>query len=202
MPSTIAYSVERIADRILLARGHKVLLDADLAALYGVETRVLNQAIKRNAVRFPSDFMFRLSAKELEHWRSQFVMSNPGARMGLRRAPLAFTEHGALMAATVLNSPRAVETSLFVVRAFVRLRQFLATNKDLAHKLEEHERKLSTHDQAIAGLVNTIRQLAASPKPSRRPIGFVTPAEESESPPRRSRRAISARPRGTSARSS
>jgi len=112
-----------------------------LAALYGVETRVLKQAVKRNRERFPADFMFRLSAKELEAWRSRVVMSNPGARMGLRRAPFAFTEHGALMAATVLNSPRAVETSVYVVRAFIRLRQFLATHKDLARRLEEHEKK-------------------------------------------------------------
>src|SRR6267142_5310772 len=91
--------IERIESRILLVRGHKVLLDADLAALYGVETRVLNQAVKRNRERFPADFIFRLSAKELKNWRSQFVMSNPGAKMGLRRAPLAFTEHGALMVA-------------------------------------------------------------------------------------------------------
>ena len=128
--------IERIESSILLVRGHKVLLDADLAALYGVETRVLNQAVKRNRERFPVDFMFRLSAKELEAWRSHVVMSNPDARMGLRRAPFAFTEHGALMAATVLNSPRAVETSVYVVRAFIRLRQFLATHKDLARRLE------------------------------------------------------------------
>src|SRR6267378_601872 len=174
--------IERIESRILLVRGHKVLLDADLTALYGVETRVLNQAVKRNRERFPADFIFRLSAKELESWRSHVVMSNPGARMGLRRAPFAFAEHGALMAATVLNSPRAVETSVYVVRAFIRLRQFLATHKDLARRLEEHEKKLSTHDQAIAGLMNTIRTLMAPPEPPRRrPIGFVNPDEKKRS---------------------
>jgi len=146
-----AVPIERIENRILFIRGLKVLLDADLASLYGVETRVLNQAVKRNAERFPADFMFQLSAKELEAWRSQFVISNPGARMGLRRAPFAFTEHGALMAATILNSRRAVETSLYVVRAFVRLREFLASHKDLARRLDQHEKKLSSHDQAIAG---------------------------------------------------
>jgi hypothetical protein len=166
--------VTEIESRILLIRGHKVLLDADLAALYGVETRVLNQAVRRNAERFPADFMFRLSAKELGHWRSQFVMSKPSAKMGLRRPPLAFTEHGALMVATVLNSPRAVHMSLYVVRAFVRLRQFLATHSDLARRLERHEKKLASHDQAIAGLLNTIRDLMApSEAPRRRPIGFV-----------------------------
>jgi hypothetical protein len=167
--------LERIENRILLVRGHRVLLDADLAALYGVKTRALNQAVKRNAERFPSDFMFRLSARELDNWRSQSVISNPGARMALRRAPLAFTEHGALMAATVLATPRAVQASLYVVRAFVQLRQFLTSNKDLARRLEEHERKLTTHDQAIAGLVETIRQLMAPPAPRRRrSIGFVS----------------------------
>ncbi|MFY9314847.1 MAG: ORF6N domain-containing protein [Burkholderiales bacterium] len=174
MGSKLALPVERIENRILLVRGHKVLIDADLAALYGVQTRALNQAVKRNAERFPADFMFRLSARELDAWRSQAVISNPGARMGLRRAPFAFTEHGALMAATVLNSPRAVEVSLYVVRAFVRLRRFLATHKDLARRLAEHEKKLASHDQAIAGLVNTIRNLMSPPEPARkRRIGFV-----------------------------
>ncbi len=173
--SRLSVPLEHIENRILLVRGHRVLLDSDLAALYGVETRVLNQAVKRNTERFPSDFMFRLSARELKVWRSQFVMSNQGAKMGLRRAPFAFTEHGALMAATVLNSSRAVETSLYVVRAFVQLRHFLASHKNLARRLEDHEKKLATHDQAIAGLVNTIRQLMAPPAPiRRRPIGFIS----------------------------
>jgi len=110
------------------------------------------------------------------------VMSNPGAKMALRRAPFAFTEHGALMAATVLNSRRAVEVSFYVVRAFVRLRRFLATHKDLARRLTEHEKKLTSHDQAIAGLMNTIRQLLAPPEtPARRPIGFVTPEDKKHS---------------------
>ncbi len=169
--------IERIENRILLVRGQKVLIDVDLASLYGVETRVLNQAIKRNLDRFPADFMFRLSAKELENWRSQFVMSNPSARMGLRRAPYAFTEHGALMAASVLNTPRAVEVSVYVVRAFVRLRQVLAANKELARKLNALDRKVSSHDQAISGLVDTIRQLMAPAEapvaPKRRRIGFI-----------------------------
>src|SRR4051812_33676181 len=121
-PAKAGIMLDEIEGRILLVRGQKVLLDADLAHLYGVETRALNQAVKRNLARFPVDFMFRLSPKELKNWRSQFVMSNPGAKMALRRAPFAFTEHGALMSATVLNSKRAVEVSLYVVRAFVRLR--------------------------------------------------------------------------------
>lgn len=173
MASKLAVPIERIENRILLVRGAKVLLDADLAALYGVQTRALNQAVKRNAERFPADFMFRLSPKELEAWRSQVVMSNPGARMSLRRAPFAFTEHGALMAATILNSRRAVQTSLYVVRAFLRLREFLASHKNLARRLDQHEKKLTSHDQAIVGLVNTIRSLMAPPEPKRRGIGFV-----------------------------
>lgn len=169
-------NAERIAAAILVVRGKRVLLDADLAALYGVQTRVLNQAVKRNAKRFPADFMFRLSAREFENWRSQVVISNPGARMALRRVPFAFTEHGALMAATVLNSPRAVRTSLYIVRAFVQLRRFLAENEALARRLDAHEKKLTSHDQAIAGLVDTIRQLMVPPAETvRRPIGFVTP---------------------------
>ncbi len=181
--------VERIENRIVLVRGQKVLLDADLAALYGVETRVLNQAVKRNLERFPADFMFQLSAKEFENWRSQLVMSNPGAKMGLRRAPFAFTEHGALMAASVLNTPRAVEVSLYVVRAFVRLRETLAMHKGLAAKLEELEQKTEAlalrHDTLAANtraqlrqLFDAIRELMSPPEPKRRPIGFVTPEEK------------------------
>src|SRR5450759_1198752 len=116
--------------------------------------------------------MFPLSAKEFENWKSQLVMSKPGAKMGLRRAPFAFTEHGALMAASVLNTPRAVEVSLYVVRAFVELRETLATNKELAKRLDELEsrleRKLATHDQAIAGILEAIRQLMAPPEPTKR----------------------------------
>jgi len=181
--------IERIENRILLVRGQKVLLDADLAALYGVETRVLNQAVKRNLERFPADFMFQLSAKEFENWRSQFVMSKPGAKMGLRRAPFAFTEHGALMAASVLNTPRAVEISLYVVRAFVRLRETLAAHKGLAAKLEELEQKTEAlalrHDTLAANtraqlrqLFDAIRELMSPEEPKRRPIGFITSEEK------------------------
>ena len=147
-----AMPVEHIANRILLLRGHKVLLDADLGALYGVETRVLNQAVKRNSERFPLDFMFRLSTKELEAWRSQFVMSNPGAKMGLRRPPYAFTEHGALMAATVLNSPRAVEMSLYVVRAFVRCASFSPVTKTLPEGSTSTKRSLHVMTTQSQGL--------------------------------------------------
>jgi len=186
---TALLPIERIENRILLVRGQKIMLDADLAALYSVETRVLNQAVKRNLDRFPADFMFQFSAEEFDNWRSQFVMSKPSAKMGLRRAPFAFTEHGALMAASVLNTPRAVEVSLYVVRAFVRLRETLAAHKGLAAKLEELEQKtealalrhdtLATNTRAqLRQVFEAIRELMRPPEPKRRPMGFITPEEK------------------------
>src|SRR6516164_2893239 len=120
-------SVQVIERRIYVIRGQKVMLDSDLAALYQVGTGALNQAVKRNRERFPEDFMFQLTAEELENWKSQIVISNPAARMGLRKRPYAFTEHGVTMLASVLRSGRAVRMSLFIVRAFVQLRELLAT---------------------------------------------------------------------------
>ena len=181
MGSKIAVPLERIENRILLVRGHKVLLDADLATLYGVSTKRFNEQVRRNAARFPEDFMFRLSAEEWNSLRSQFATLKTGRSQHRKYLPLAFTEHGAIMAATILNSPRATEVSVYVVRAFVRLRELLASNKDLARRLDQLERKLGSHDQAIAGLVNTIRHLMAPPEPNRRPIGFVTPEEKKRS---------------------
>ena len=165
--------VDQIESLILAIRGQKVLLDRDLAALYGVPTKRLNEQVRRNRERFPDDFMFQLSKEEFEHWRSQIATSNPSAKMGLRRRPQAFTEHGAIMAATVLNSPRAVEVSLFVVRAFVKLRRWLADHQELSGKLTELERKVAGHDDAIRQLVAAIRQLMAPPPDAkRRRIGF------------------------------
>jgi hypothetical protein len=166
-------AIAALAQRIHVVRGIKVMLDSDLALLYGVPTKALNQAVKRNAVRFPADFMFDLTAEEAKALRSQFVTANAPGRGGRRTPPRAFTEHGALMAATVLNSPRAIEMSVFVVRAFVQLREILGTHRELAVKLDELERKLSTHDQAIAGLIEAIRQLTATPPRTSRPIGFT-----------------------------
>jgi hypothetical protein len=166
-------SVESAAGRIHVIRSQRVMLDMDLATLYGVETRVLVQAVKRNLGRFPADFMFQLSSQEFSQWRSQIVMSNPGARIGLRRPPYAFTEHGALQLASVLNSPRAAEMSIVVVRAFVRLRELLATHKDLASKLKKLERRLDMSDEAIIELYAMIRALmAVPPEPPKRRIGF------------------------------
>lgn len=170
---------EEIARQILLVRGQKVILDGDLARLYGVETRRLNEQVRRNLERFPEDFMFALTDQELRSLKSQIATSSWGGR---RKKPLVFTEHGAIMAASVLNSARAIEVSVFVVRAFVRLRELLATNKDLLHKIEQLERrieqKLTTHDQAIAGILEAIRELMQPPAPKKRPIGFVYPDEK------------------------
>lgn len=172
-------AVGAIASRILVLRGQRVLLDADLAALYGVPTKRLNEQVKRNRARFPADFIFEPNAQERALLRSQFATSSWGGR---RTAPLVFTEHGAIMAATVLNSTHAVEVSVYVVRAFVELREALATHKELARHLRDLEtrieRKLSSHDQAIAGILEAIRNLMRAPEPKRRPIGFVTPPEK------------------------
>jgi len=178
-----------IADRILVIRDQRVMLDADLAELYGVPTKRFNEQVKRNLDRFPVDFMFQLTTEEFRSLRSQIATSkndemwpqiattSPG-RGGRRHAPYAFTEHGAIMAATILNSPKAVEMSVFVVRAFIELREWLSTHRELAAKLEQLEHKVSSHDQALAGVIDAIRQLMAPPQPKKRPIGFVADLEE------------------------
>ena len=162
---------ERIEKAILIIRGHKVLLDEDLAKLYGVTVGRLNEAVKRNTERFPEDFMFQLAFHELRDLRSQIAISKKG-RGGRRYLPYAFTEHGAIMAANVLNTQRAIEVSVYVVRAFVRLRQLLATNKELARKLAELERKLENHDDSIRSLFDAIRQLMTPDVLPHRRIGF------------------------------
>ena len=163
--------VGRIAERILLIRGEKVILDADLAAFYGVTTKALNQAVKRNRERFPEDFMFQLTPAEKAE-----VVTICDHLAGLKfspHPPHAFTEHGAIMAASILNSRRATDVSVFIVRAFIRLRQTAAEHRELALKLAELERKLSTHDQQILSIVKAIKQLASpAPLPKKRRIGF------------------------------
>src|SRR5580658_9946687 len=148
--------VEIIERRIYLIRGHKVMLDSDLAELYQVPTRALNQAVRRNLARFPSDFMFQLTDEELENWRSQIVTSNPSAKMGLRRPPYAFTEHGVAMLSAVLNSDRAVQMNIIIIRAFVRMRELLITHKDLAGKIEKLER---TQKQLGSILVTVVQDI-------------------------------------------
>ena len=165
---------ERIENAILLIRCQKVLLDRDLAELYEVPTKRLNEQVRRNLRRFPEDFMFQLSPEEFENWRSQFATSNCPAKMGLRRdSSYAFTEQGVAMLSSVLNSERAIEVNIAIMRAFVRLRGILSTHKDLARKLADLERKLGEHDEKFAIVFEAIRQLMAPPAtPPRRRIGF------------------------------
>ena len=168
--------LEIIAERIFIVRAHKVILDSDLAALYEVPTKRFNEAVKRNLAKFPADFMFVLTTAEWAALRSQIATLKPGRGQHRKYPPYVFTEHGAIMAATLLNSPRAVEVSVYVVRAFVQLREFLAANKDLARQLraleQRIEKKLGSHDQAITGIIDTLGQLM-SPASAKRRIGFV-----------------------------
>jgi phage regulator Rha-like protein len=170
-------SIESIEQRIFVFRGQKVMLDADLAQLYGVSTKRFNEQVKRNRDRFPEDFMFRLSSEEAKSilaLRSQFATLKRGQH--LKYAPYAFTEHGAVMVANVLNSSVAVHASIQVVRAFVRLREIMATHKDLAQKLEQMEKK---YDRQFKVVFDAIRELMAPQNPSStRPIGFIPSKEK------------------------
>jgi hypothetical protein len=184
-------TVEQIARRICYVRGEKVLLDIDLAALYGVATKVLNQAVRRNRGRFPDDFMFQLTTQEVLILRSQIVTSssqgaadqagernssqigmNSKRHGGRRYRPFVFTEQGVAMLSSVLNSDRAVKVNVAIMRAFVRLRQTLDANRELARKFEQLERRVGKHDEEIAAILATIRQLMAPPEKPRRQIGF------------------------------
>jgi hypothetical protein len=178
--------LERIEPRILLIRGQRVILDADLAELYGATTKAFNQAVKRNRNRFPADFMFQITAEEVEGVRSRFATASDvraamrsqfvtASKRNIRYLPNAFTEHGALMAASILNTSRAMEVSIYVIRAFVRLRELLSAHKELASKLAELERKVASHDTAIQALVAAIRRLTEPlPAPPQPEIGFHT----------------------------
>ncbi len=169
--------VELIEQQIFLIRGQKVILDNELARIYGVTTKALNQAVKRNIDRFPEDFMFQLTSAEMESLRSaftnrsQFVTGSQKHR-DPRFLPYVFTEHGALMAANVLKSKRAVLMSVYVVRAFVKLREALAMHKDIAQKLKELEEKFELHDVEIKAIIEMIRQLLQPPEKTKRQIGF------------------------------
>jgi len=174
---TAATEVESIANAIRVIRGKRVLIDSELAALYGVTTKRLNEQVKRNSRRFPEDFLFRLTAEEAGALRSQLATFEEGRGQHRKYLPYAFTEHGAIMAATVLNSPRAVEMSIYVVRAFVQLRSLMSANVELARRLDELEarleKKLTRHDEAIAAMLSAIRQLMNPPAARRRGIGFT-----------------------------
>jgi phage regulator Rha-like protein len=163
-----------VESRILILRRQKVILDTDLAELYGVTVKRLNEQIRRNRERFPADFMFLLATNEHKALRSQIATSKKG-RGGRRYPPYAFTEHGAIMAATVLNSKRAIEMSVFVVRAFVRMREMLIKNRQLAAKINELDRRLETHDTAIQDLIDAIKELMTPEEGSKRKIGFQLP---------------------------
>ena len=197
-PSSKLLPLESITQRIVLLRNQKVMLDSDLAALYGVETRRLNEQVRRNPGRFPTDFIFEVTADEFTHLKSHFATSNWGGR---RKLPLAFTAHGAIMAASVLNSQRAAEVSVYVVRAFVQLREALASHRNLAQKLEELEQTTEAlslrHDRLahntrvqLKQVFDAIRELMAPPEPvKKRPIGFATTEENPAKP-----KAIKAKP--------
>jgi phage regulator Rha-like protein len=167
----------KVESRILILRGQRVILDADLAELYGVEVKRLNEQVKRNTKRFPADFLFRLTRTEQLTLRSHFATSN-SRRGGRRYAPYAFTEHGAIMAATVVNSKRAIEMSIFVVRAFVRMREAMAANQQIVAKLSDLEQRIESHDADIQELVETIRELMIPLPANKRRIGFDLPAAD------------------------
>lgn len=165
--------IEAISRKIYVLRGTKVMLDADLAQLYGVTTKRFNEQIRRNPKRFPTDFMFQLTSEEYEGLRSQIATSSkPAGHGGRRHLPMVFTEHGAIMAATVLNSQQAVEASIFVVRAFVQLREILASHKEFAKRLEELETRLTGHDENFRIVFNAIKQLIKAEERTKRKIGF------------------------------
>ena len=149
-----------------------------LATLYGVSTKALNQAVKRNQERFPEDFLFRFTRAETEALNRSQIVTGSQKHRDPRFPPYAFTEHGAIMAATVLNSPHAVEMSLYVVRAFVRLRELLSSNKELARRFAQLEARLATHDEAITAILSAIRELMSPTPPKRRSIGFTADLEE------------------------
>ena len=174
MTKTALVLVKKVDSKILLLRGQRVILDTDLAQLYGVPVKRLNEQVKRNAKRFPFDFVFRLSRAENKNLRSQIATSSSG-HGGRRFLPLAFTEHGAIMAATVLNSKKAVDMSIFVVRAFVRMREAFAMNQQLVSKLAELERRMESHDAEIQQLFEAIRALMAPLPANQRRIGFELP---------------------------
>jgi hypothetical protein len=169
--------VERIEQAILLIRGQKVMLDADLAELYGVPTKVLIQAVKRNSRRFPEDFMFQLTKPEFDNLRSQFVTSSQWG--GRRYPPYALTEQGVAMLSSVLHSERAIEVNIEIMRAFVRMRGMLAAHQELARRLDELESKYAEHDKRFVLIFDAIRQLMTPLETKRKPIGFLAERKKS-----------------------
>lgn len=163
-----------IETKILIIRGRKVMMDRDLAILYGVETRMLNQAVRRNVKRFPEDFMFQLTKNEMENWKSQIVISDK-EKMGLRKRPYVFTENGVAMLSTVLNSERAIQVNIQIMRTFTKIREMLATHKELKKKIEEMEKK---YDYQFKVVFDAIKQLIEPPQKSSKRIGFLREKDE------------------------
>lgn len=174
MSKTIIVSDETIINKIYLVRGHKVMLDRDLAEMYGVETRVLNQAIKRNEKRFPGDFMFQMTSEELSDWKSQNVISNK-EKMGLRKPPNVFTEQGVAMLSSVLNSETAIEVNIQIIRTFTRIRQMLSEHTELRLEVEKIKKKLDNQDKNMEVVFQYLDELLDKkdqPKPERKSIGY------------------------------
>ena len=170
---TSLITLDLVERKIYVVRGQKVMLDSDLATLYGVETRVLNQAVKRNNHRFPEDFMFQLTKEEFENLKSQSVTSNSGNYGGRRKLPYIFTEQGVAMLSSVLNSERSVRVNIGIMRAFVNVRKILSTNAEVSKKLAEIESKLGAHDEHFKKVFTAIRLLVSLPDKSDKQIGFI-----------------------------
>jgi hypothetical protein len=175
MAKEVSIPDEAIISKIYLVRGQKVMLDEDLAQLYGVETRRLNEQVKRNIERFPKDFMFQLTTKEFENLKSQNATSSWGGR---RKLPTAFTEYGVSMLSGVLNSPIAIQVNIRIIRVYTKLREMLLTNKDILLKLEQLEQKVASHDDNIQLIFSALKQLIQEPYPPRKRIGFKVNNEE------------------------
>jgi hypothetical protein len=190
MAKTAIVAARKVDSKIFVLRGQRVILDSDLAELYGVQVRHLNQQVKRNAKRFPLAFRFQLSSHELKILKSQNVISSEG-HGGSRYLPYVFTEHGAIMAATVLNSERAIEMSVFVVLAFVRMRRAIAGHRHILTKLAQLERRLESHDADIQDLMDAIRELMSPEEPNRRRIGLRSALRSKRQSSQRSDRTIS-----------
>jgi hypothetical protein len=173
---TLPVVVERIERKILLIRGQKVMLDDALAELYRVSTKALKQAIRRNRDRFPSDFLLELTAEEAAALRSQTVTLEKGRGKYAKYAPYAFTEHGVAMLSSILKSKRAVQMNILIIRAFIKLREVLATHRDLARKLEDLERRHADHASRIDGVYQILQRLIATPAKPKRSIGFLSDA--------------------------
>jgi ORF6N domain-containing protein len=165
---------ESVVEKIHLIRGVKVMLDRDLAEMYDVDTRILKQAVKRNIVRFPEDFMFEMSPQEFKNWRSQFVMSNSD-KMGLRHPPFCFTEQGVAMLSSVLHSETAIAVNIQIIRVFTKMKQLLLDNKELFLKIEKIERKLTEHDEDIQNIFKVLKKLLQPEPVKRKTIGFPYP---------------------------